>query len=141
MTESKGLIEWCRLQWDGSEKARFLVVGVYNTLFGYVVFAGLYLLLGHRVHYLVVMVIAHILAVCNAFVGHRILTFRVKDHLLRDFLRFNLSYTGVLVFGIFALPAMVEGLHAHPLSAQAVVIALTTLGSYILHKRISFHRS
>nr|WP_320132884.1 GtrA family protein [uncultured Holophaga sp.] len=136
MSELPGLLAL----WQRSEKLRFLVVGAWNTLFGYGVFALAYALLGRHLHYLILAVLAHFIAVINAFAGHRHLTFRVAGHFWMDFLRFNLSYLGVLAFGLLALPALVEGLRLHPLGAQAGVIVLTTLGSYVLHKRLSFRR-
>jgi len=126
--------------WRGHEKLRFLVIGVYNTVFGYLAFAGMYLLLRSRVHYLGILVLAHILAVINAFLGHKILTFRVQGHLIVDFLRFNLTYLGSLIVGLGGLPFLVEIMHLHPLTSQAILICISTFGSYLMHKNISFRR-
>jgi putative flippase GtrA len=117
------------------------VIGAYNTAFGYAAFTLIYLFFHVRLHYLTIMVIAHVLAVTNAFFGHRFLTFRVHGHLLSDFLRFNLTYLGALFVGIVGLPFLIEVGHLHPLVSQALLIALTTVGTYILHKRVSFRRS
>jgi putative flippase GtrA len=129
-----------RQEWQRHETFRFLVVGAYNTVFGYAAFVAAYFLFRARLHYLVIMVLAHILAVANAFLGHRFLTFRVKGQLLSDFLRFNLTYLGALVVGLLGLPFLVEVCHLHPLLSQAMVVALTMVGSYVLHKKVSFRR-
>ena len=52
----------------------------YNTGFGYVVFSALYLLFGNRVHYLLIGLAAHLVAVVNAFWIHRRFVFRSNDH-------------------------------------------------------------
>lgn len=127
--------------WQSREAFRFLVIGAYNTAFGYAAFAGAYLLFHTRLHYLAIMVIAHVLAVTNAFLGHKFLTFRAQGHLLVDFLRFNLTYLGALFVGLLGMPLLVEVGHVHPLVSQAALIALTMVGTYVLHKRVSFRRS
>jgi putative flippase GtrA len=129
-----------REAWQTHEKLRFLVVGIYNTLFGYGVFVILYMGLHKWLHYLVVLVISHILAVSNAFLGHRRLTFRVEGNLLVDFLRFNLSYMGVLAFSIGFLPFLVRRFEMSPLVGGAITTLLATIGSFFLHKRVSFRR-
>ncbi len=127
--------------WQSRETFRFLVIGAYNTAFSYAAFAGIYLLLHTRVHYLAIVVIAHVLAITNSFFGHKFLTFRAEGHLLADYLRFNLTNLGAVVVGLVGMPLMVEVGHLHPLVSQAALIALTMVGTYVLHKRVSFRRS
>ena len=127
-------------KWHGSEKLRFLLVGAYNTAFGYLAFAGLYLLLHPRVHYLGILAIAHVLAVLNAFIGHKFLTFRAEGHLIGDFLRFNLTYLGALALGLLGLPFLVAVCHIHPLISQAGLVLVSMVGTYLLHKKLSFRR-
>jgi putative flippase GtrA len=117
------------------------VIGVYNTAFGYFVFAATYLLLRRRLHYLAILVVAHVLAVSNAFLGHKYLTFKVRGHLLKDYLRFNVAYLGALAIGLIGLPFLVEICHLHPLASQAILSTITVLSSYLLHKHLSFRRA
>lgn len=126
--------------WHGQEKIRFLVIGVYNTLFGYLVFTCLYLIFHRRVHYLAILTLAHLIAVINAFISHRILTFRAKGDLIGDFFRFNLTYLGTLAISLLGLPLLTELGHLHPLVGQAILMIFNVLASYLLHKRISFRR-
>ena len=58
------------------EQVLYLVVGAWNTLFGYAIWALLQFLIGDRVHYLVVVLIAWPLAVLNAYFGYRWFVFR-----------------------------------------------------------------
>jgi len=126
--------------WKRHEKLRFLVIGVGNTLFGYLSFAGLFILVGKRIHYLSVLVLAHFFSVIFAFLGHKYLTFKAKGHLIADFLRFNLTYLGALALGLAGLPFLVEICRIHPLLSQAILILINTIGTYILHKKLSFRR-
>ncbi|MBI1753950.1 MAG: GtrA family protein [Acidobacteria bacterium] len=134
---------WVRLVdcWQQHERLRFIVIGVYNTAFGYVAFAATYLLLHRRMHYLGILVLVHLVAVSNAFLGHKYLTFQVRGNLLKDYLRFNLAYLGVLAVGLIGLPFLVEVCRLHPLAGQAILNLLTILSSYLLHKHLSFRRA
>ncbi|HTP39599.1 MAG TPA: GtrA family protein [Steroidobacteraceae bacterium] len=127
-----------RLWWQGSQRLRFLVVGAWNTLFGYGCFALLYLLFGRHVHYMVLQVIAHFLSVTNAFIWHRHVTFRSRATWPLEFARFNASYLGTLALGLVTLPLLVRGLAISPLLGAALVTVLTVATSYALHRRFSF---
>jgi len=126
--------------WHGHEKLRFLVVGAYNALFGLAVFALLQQALHDHLHYLLILPIAHVLAVFNAFMGHRTWTYRRNGHFLADFLRFNLSYLGLLALGMIAMSLLVESAGLHPITANAVNLGVTTLVSFFVHKHLSFRR-
>ena len=127
--------------WHRHEKLRFLVIGAYNTAAGYLIFTGAYLLLRTRLHYLGILVLAHFLAVFNAFLGHKFLTFKARGHLFLDFLRFNLTYLGALGVGLVGLPFLVEVCRLHPLTSQAILSIFSMVGSYVLHKHVSFRRT
>lgn len=140
MKHPRTTVEYLINLWRGHESIRFVLVGAYNTLFGLVAFALLHQTLHRRLHYLVILPIAHVLAVTNAFIGHRTWTYRVKGNLLLDFLRFNLSYLGLLAAGMIAMPLLVKGLGIHPVLASAATLGVPPLISFFVHKHVSFRR-
>lgn len=120
----------------------FLLVGGFNTAFGFGLFTGFYLLLNdHRWGYMVALVIAQVIATVVAFVLYRTLVFRVRGNLRVDFLRFCSVYLVSFLINAAATPFCVEVLGLNPLLAQALVIAVTTLASYLGHSRFSFRRT
>jgi putative flippase GtrA len=121
-----------------TEKLRFLAVGVYNTAFGYLVFAVLYLWLHERLHYLIIAILAHTIAVASAFTMHRHIVFRSKDPLLPSFIRFNLSTAISLAFSLSGMALLVETFGTSPLVAQAIVTCLAVMISYLLHRHYTF---
>lgn len=127
------------MNWE-NEQVRFLAVGAYNTLFGYAAFAVFYLWLHETMHYLVIAVIAHVIAVVNAFFAHRILVFRVRGHLLADFVRFNITTLASTAIGLAGLAVLVDLGGIHPLIAQAIVLAVTVVLTYVVHKLYTFAR-
>ena len=124
--------------WQLPQQFRFLLAGGYNTVFGYLVFSGLYLLIGRWIHYLIIAVLAHGIAVINAFLVHRHLVFRSSEPWLKSFLRFNVSQLTALGFGISCLYALVTFGRFQPLVAQAIVASVSVVLTYLLHSRFSF---
>ena len=117
---------------------RFLLVGVYNTVFSYVVFIGIYLLFNKKIHYLLVLLVTHVIGVSNAFFGHKYITFRSHGYWFKEFLRFNLTYLGALGLGLVGLPFLVEICRLNPITSQGLITVITVVSSYFLHKKISF---
>lgn len=129
-----------RRLWRDSRRLRFLIVGGWNTLFGYLSFYVLYLLAGNRLHYLIIAILAHFIAVTQSYFMHRRLVFRSNAPVTGEFLRFNASHVGTLLFGLLAMTLLVEAAHMSPLIAQAIVILTSVVLSYCLHSRLSFGR-
>jgi putative flippase GtrA len=119
---------------------RFLLVGAFNTAFGFVLFALLLHVAGHHVHYLVLLVAATIVAVLVAFAGYRTFVFRVRGNVVKDLARFSLVYLAALAVNLVALPLLVEVVGVPILAAQAVVVAGTVVASFLAHRSFSFRR-
>lgn len=127
-----------RRLWHGSRKLRFLVVGGWNTVFGYACFSLLYLLAGDHVHYLIITTVAHGINIAQAYVMHRHLVFRSDARIAGEFLRFNAGHIGTFLFGLLAMYLLVEAGGLSPLVAQALVILMNLVLSYVLHSRVTF---
>lgn len=121
-----------------NDKVRYLLIGGYNTVIGYGVFAALWIFWGESLHYIGVLAISHVISVTNAFFAYRILVFRKKGDAWGDFVKFNMVYLGTFGFSLLALPVLIEGVNLHPLVAQALLVIVTVVASYILHRRFSF---
>jgi putative flippase GtrA len=119
---------------------RYLLVGVWNTIFGYGVFALLQLTLGDSINYVILLAIAQVIGTLNAFVGYRLLVFRVHGNLLRDLARFSTVYVGAFVVNLALLPLLVEVVGLPVLIAQALVVGGTVVASFFVHRGFSFRR-
>jgi putative flippase GtrA len=122
------------------QRLAFLVVGGINTVVGFLAFAAFLVLLGQR-HYLAVLGCAHVVSVLIAFVLYRFVVFRVRGHLLADLWRFETVYLSALAVNLVLLPLLVELAHLPVLLAQALIMALTSMMSWLGHKNYSFQRS
>ena len=126
------------------ERVRFLFVGGINTVVGYGLFVALDLSVGHWLGYLGCLYLSYVLGVTSAFFLHRRITFRAQaaeGSQWLAFLRFSSVYVVTLVINTMGLPLLVELAHLSPIGAQAIMVVVATLISYVGHKYFSFRRS
>jgi putative flippase GtrA len=129
-------------------KFKFLLTGVWNTVFGYVVFVGLDTLFAHfasrrYVAYMSAMVLSNIIAPMNAFIFHKYVTFRSDARgrqLLTEYLRFMTTYLVTFFLSLALMPLLVELAGLAPKIAAAVLILVCTIVSYLGHSKFSFRR-
>jgi putative flippase GtrA len=119
---------------------RFAMVGVVNSVFAFGVFAGLQLTIGAHVHYLVILLISHVVSVLEAYVLQRRFVFRVSGRWWRDLARFWSVYLAALAINLVALPLLVEFAHVSVLPAQALVMLGVALGTFVAHRTFTFRR-
>lgn len=124
------------------ERIRFLLVGGFNTVFGYALFVVFELLIGRTLGYFVSLYAAYVVAVVVAFLLHRHFTYRVTGtgNVIIDLLRFASVSLVALAVNTVALPVLVELAGLQPIVAQAIIVVVTTLISYFGHKLFSFRR-
>lgn len=120
------------------EQLLYLVVGAWNTVFGYGVWALMQYLLGDYLHYLVVVVLAWPVAVLNAYLGYRIIVFRSRGSVLREFPRFSLVYLATLVVNLALLPIALAVLPFNIYAIQALFTVVVIVVSFLSHKHYSF---
>jgi putative flippase GtrA len=127
-------------------KIKFFIVGIWNTIFGYLVFVGfdfLFALLFSKryIAYMMAAVIANIIAIINAYIFHKYITFKssVKGKgIILEFTRFFSMYLFSFFLGLILLPVFVELFHYDPKISAALLIPIATIISYIGHSRFSF---
>lgn len=111
-----------------------------NTGFAFGVFALLQLAIGDAVGYLVILLLAHVLGVLEAFVVYRRGVFQVTGSLWADLARFESVYLVALAVNAVLLPLLVEVGGLPVIGSQAIVVVATSLVSFFGHKRFSFRR-
>jgi len=122
------------------QRVAFLIVGAVNTVVGYLIFAGFLALLGQD-RYLATLACAHVFSVLFAFVLYRFVVFRVRGHVLSDLWRFETVYLSALAVNFILLPLLVELANLPVLLAQALIVFVTSVMSWVGHKNYSFRRS
>jgi putative flippase GtrA len=129
---------------------RYILVGVWNTLFGFATYAALTAILTPHVPYAYIFasVLASLLNITVAFLGYKWLIFKTKGNYLREWLRCILVYSGGIAIGVLLLPALVYALRhstrvdaAAPYVAGALLSALNVVVGFLGHKTFSFQPS
>jgi putative flippase GtrA len=122
------------------QRVAFLLVGIVNTVVGFAWFALFEVTVGRVGGYLLSLACAHVASVLCAFVLYRRLVFRVRGHLLLDLLRFESIYLVAIAINFLALPLLVEFAGLVPILAQALIVVVTTVVSFVGHRYFSFRR-
>lgn len=124
--------------WNGSQPLRFLVVGVWNFLFGYLAFAGIYWCLNESLPDWAISSMATVIGISMSFLTHRFITYRSKGCWWRQYLRFYVVYGGQAIFNIFLIWIFVTKNKINAYLAQLAISLTLTIVSYWLHKYFSF---
>jgi putative flippase GtrA len=130
---------WRRVRED--ERVRFVVVGGINTVVAYVLFLGFEQILDGR--YLLSLGLSYLIATLIAFFLHRRFTFAVSGRgmIILDFIRFESVYVVMLAINAILLFVLVDLARWPSWIAQALIIVVTTIVSYVGHKFFSFRRA
>jgi putative flippase GtrA len=130
--------------------ARYLVVGLWNTLFGYVSFAALTAAFTPVIpySYVAASVLSSLLSITIAFLGYKFFVFKTKGNYLREWTRCVVIYSGSILIGVILLPILVGVIRhttayyrAAPYIAGAVLTAFGVIYSFFGHKKYSFRSS
>jgi len=127
---------------------KFIVVGIWNTAVGYLVFVFLDTVFSSFVSrqylaYMPAMIIGQIIAILNAFIFHKYVTFMSSARgleLVKEFFRFTMTYVFTFFINLIMLPVLVELLHISPRVSAAFIILVVTIISYITHSRFTFRK-
>jgi putative flippase GtrA len=129
---------------------RYLLVGAWNTLFGYGLFAALTALLDPIVphSYIPACAIANLLNVTVSYLGYKWFVFKTQGNYLREWARCFVVYSGAIAMSVILLPILVltirrgtPFIHAAPYIAGAVLTAGIMVYSFLGHRKFSFRAS
>ena len=118
--------------------SRFVIAGVWNTIFGYGVFALLIAWFSDHVHYLFIAVLSNALAISNAYLVHKIMVFKTRGNYLKEYARYWVVYGASGVLGLGLLAVFVSGLGINIFLAQAGVVAIQAILTFTGHRSYSF---
>jgi len=128
---------------------RYLVVGIWNTAFGYGTFALLTLLLDRYIpaSYMAASLLSSVLNITVSFLGYKWFVFKTKGNYLKEWGRCLMIYSGGIVLGLALLPPTVfllsyltDSPRAAPYIAGALLLGMQVILSFLGHKNFSFKR-
>ena len=122
------------------QQFRYLVIGGVNTLLSYMIGAGLLYVFLDRIHYFFIMVISTVICITVSYLNHKFFVFGTIGNYIQEYLRFYVIYAFPIGFSFVAFPICYEGLGMNPYFAQALIMIVTIVTSYIGHSHFSFRR-
>lgn len=127
--------------WERFCPFRFVIVGVWNTAFSYLVFSGLYYCIGGGWGDLLVQFVAGVVGITQAYLTHRLLTYQSHGVWWKEYCRFYVVYGGQVLLQAMLFFVLTTWLECNGYLVQFVTTVLLTLVSYWAHKNYTFsHR-
>ena len=123
---------------EKSEKYRFVSVGAWNTLVGYLLFLATNATLGRYVPAVVVLVASYCVSLPHAFIMQRYCVFRTRAPWRTQFARFATANSFIFFANLVFLPVAIATTGANPVVAQGCFVVLSVVSSYFVHKYFSF---
>lgn len=126
---------------------RYILVGGFNSVFGYFLFAFLnwYFTGLGSYSYMYAAVLANVVSISVAFLGYKWFVFRTRGNYLIEWIRCFGVYGGSSLIGLVGLPILVPILRRSlqkpedaPYIAAAILTVLTVIFSFLGHKKFSF---
>lgn len=127
-------------------KIRFFFIGIWNTIFGYLVYISLdylftFVFQKRYLAYMTAAVLSNIIATTSGFLFHKHITFKSTVRgkgVIIEFFKFYSTYTVTNILGLALLPVFVEVFKIDPKIAGALLIPVVAIISYFGHSRFSF---
>lgn len=120
-----------------SQSIRYIITGVWNTVFGILVYALLIKLLGEN-HYILLAVVSNIISITNAYICYKLFVFKTKGNILKEYLKCYVVYGLSMLLGLLLLYVFVDIAGLNPITANIISVLLLTIVSFIGHRYYSF---
>ena len=132
-----------------SEFVRYLLVGLLNTVSGYILFAAANFALRKLgpYSYLPAAVLSNIVAITIAFLAYKWFVFKTRGNYFSEWIRCLSVYSTGIIASLILLPVAVTLVRRcvdrpenAPYIAAAIIISVTAAFTYFGHKNISFRK-
>lgn len=137
---SRGLAARLTDDSSGSQVVRYLLVGVWNTIFGYLVFVVVWQLAGARIGYGGTLVVTIVVSVLQSYATQRWLVWRSQNAVRRELPRFLAVYAASYALNFVLLWLLVDHAGVPVLVAQAVATAAVVVTSFLLLRSFTFRQ-
>jgi len=123
-----------------SEKFKYIIVGIWNTIFSYAAFIALYYsMTKHDIHYTLVLVVSQIVGITNAYICYKVFVFKTKGNIVREYLKFYVVYGSTLAVNFILILILVELGGLNPVISQGLIAIVVVIMAYIGHVKFSFN--
>jgi len=121
-----------------NQKTRYLIAGIWNSIFGYSIGLILYESFSLRFHIIMISVIANILAISVAFLTYKMFVFKTQGNWVSEYMKCYLVYGGTAVLGTILIWVFVDFFKWPFWISQGIVMTITMVVSYFIHRIFTF---
>lgn len=121
-----------------NQKLRFLLVGGFNTVFAYGVYAFLLEIIG--LPYIWSLIVQYFITVNVSILTMRYYVFQSRGAFGAEYCKAWTVYIGIFALNSLMLTLLVEICHIDELWAQGIYLVVSTIVTYLLHKYFSFYK-
>lgn len=118
---------------------KYIISGVWNTLFSYLVFIALYYYFTNT-SYIYLLCVSQVIGITNAYIVYKFIVFKTKGNYLKEYFRFYLVYGFSLLLNFFLIIIFVDFFEMNPLIAQGIIAFIVALIGYFGHSIFSFRK-
>lgn len=122
----------------GDSARRYLLVGVFNSVFGYALSLLVYHFLQRALSIIAIGIMINVVSITVAFLGYKLLVFKTSGNWLHEYLRCYITYGFSAVLGIALIWLFVEQWGWIFWFSQGLIIILSTVISYFMHRHFTF---
>lgn len=119
---------------DVLQKLKFILVGVVNTLFGFIFFTLIYFLLENKVSQYLITIAANLISTAFSHFTQRKIVWRSTKPYLVELFRFSVGYAFILVLNLLLLFFATDVLKYPVLFSQYVIGSVLVVGMYLIQK-------
>jgi putative flippase GtrA len=121
-----------------NQKARYLLVGSYNAVFGYLLFVITFYFFSSTVNHYFLLAICHLIGTIHNFFSYSTFVFKPKVTALKNYLKFNLVYVFTFLINLILFTLLTKVMNWNLYFSQFLIVLFLAVVGYILNKYYSF---
>ena len=119
------------------EKLRFVLVGGYNTVFGYLLFVCFVFLLTEK-YSQIALLASYLLGSINSYLTQKYYVFATKNVSFKEYLQCVMTWMGSYVINAVLLYVLVDVLHFNVYAMQVLCLIICAVFNYVFLKHFVF---
>lgn len=120
------------------EKMLYVLVGGWNTLVQYAIFALCWYLFHDDLSAEVILVVSYLIGSVNGFLCFRYIVFRPARHPFLEYLRFQVIYVPLLLLNMLVLPLLLRHTSLNAYAIQGLWVVFVVVAGYLGNKYFTF---
>ncbi len=121
-----------------NQKIKYLLVGSYNTLFGYLTFVLIFYNFSDVASHSLLLGITHFIAVTHNFFTYKRWVFNVKENLLKNYFKFHQVCLLLYIINLILFLCFTKMMNMNLYFAQGLILIIIIILGYFMNKSYSF---